>query len=433
MKNFLIGLVIGVLLCGLTLLVLVFAMVRFAGSFANRPVSVADGSTLVLDLEGDVPERLPADIPIPILQNQTPLSVQQVWDTFRKAAADPRIKGILFEPHGLDIGWGKMEEIQDEIVQFKKSGKPIITYLHSPSAREYYLASATDKIFVSPEDSLDLKGLRAESLYFKDTLDKVGVKADVIHAGKYKDAGDVLTQTSMSPETREVLNAILDQYYGDLIATVAQGRKKQPDAVRALLDDGPFLARDAAANGLIDALGYEDQAVAEMQTRLKQSELKKVSSKAYLKAALASGGAGRRIALVVGDGMITQGSGNETADDESFTATGFIKLLKQVEKRSVHPGRDSTHRFSGRRRGGVRRNAARGQESQQEETAGDLDERRSRIGRLLRGRNRRSDRCLSQHAYRVHRRDFRAVQSARPLRQSRRERATPHPRPLCRH
>src|SRR5580704_15360876 len=245
MKNFLIGLLIGVLLCGLTLLVLVFAVARFAGSFANRPASVADGSTLVLDLEGDVPERLPADIPIPILQNQTPLSVEQVWDTFRRAAADPRIRGILFEPHGLDIGWGKMEEIHDEIVQFKKSGKPIITYLHGPTAREYYLASATDKIVVSPEDSIDLKGLRAESMYFKDTLDKLGVKADVVHAGKYKDAGDILTQTSMTPETREVLNDILDQYYGNLIATVAQDRKKQPDAVRALIDDGPFLARDA--------------------------------------------------------------------------------------------------------------------------------------------------------------------------------------------
>ena len=68
------------------------------------------------------------------------------------------------------------------------------------------MASATDKIFISPEDSLDLKGLAAESMFFKHTLDKVGVKADVIHAGKYKDAGDVLTQTSMSPETREVLN-----------------------------------------------------------------------------------------------------------------------------------------------------------------------------------------------------------------------------------
>jgi protease IV len=338
MKNFLIGLVIGVLLCGLTALVLVFALVRFAGSFANRPVSVADGSTLVLALEGDVPERLPAEIPIPIFQSQTPLSVAQVWETFRKAAADPRVRGILFEPRSLDIGWAKMQEIHDEILQFKKSGKPIITFLHGPGAREYYLASATDKIFISPEDSLDLKGLRLESMYFKDTLDKVGVKADVIHAGKYKDAGDILTQTSMSPETREVLNAILDQFYGNLIATVAQDRKKQPDAVRALIDNGPFLARDAQSDGLIDALGYEDQAVAEMQNRLKQSALKRISSKAYAKATVASTAGGHRIALVVGQGMITQGSGNDTSDDQNFTETGFIKLLKQVENDSSIQG-----------------------------------------------------------------------------------------------
>jgi protease-4 len=331
MKNFLIGLVLGILLCGLTLLVLVFAAARFAGSFANRTVTVADGSTLVIDLEGDLPERLPAEIPIPILQNQTPMSVEQVWDTFRKAATDSRIRGILFEPRGLGIGWAKMEEIHDEILQFKKSGKPIVTYLRSPTAREYYLATATDKIFISPEDSIDVKGLRVESMFFKQTLDKVGVKAEVIHAGKYKDAGDILTQTSMSPETREVLNAILDQYYGNLIATIAEGRKKQPDAVRALIDDGPFLARDALSDGLIDSLGYEDQAVTEMQNRLKQSELKKISSKAYVKAQLPPSGGGRRIALVVGQGTITQGSGNETADDESFTGTGFIKLLKQVE------------------------------------------------------------------------------------------------------
>jgi protease-4 len=75
-----------------------------------------------------------------------------------------------------------------------------------------------------------------------------------------------------------------------------------------------------------------------MQTRLKQTELKKISSRAYSKSPLLSAGAGRRIALVVGDGMITQGSGNETADDESFTATGFIKLLKEVENDSSIQG-----------------------------------------------------------------------------------------------
>src|ERR1700691_6625274 len=133
MKNFLIGLVLGILFCGLILVVLVFAVVRFAGSYANRPVNVADGSTLVLDLQGEVPERLPAEIPIPVLQNQTDLSVEQTWDTFRRAATDSRIRGILFEPHGVDIGWAKMEEIHDEIAQFRKSGKPVITYLRSPS------------------------------------------------------------------------------------------------------------------------------------------------------------------------------------------------------------------------------------------------------------------------------------------------------------
>jgi protease-4 len=338
MRNFLIGLVMGILLCGLTALVLVFAAVRFAGSYANRPASVTDGSTLVLDLEGDIPERLPAEIPIPILQDQRTLSVEQVWDAFRRASTDSRIRGILFEPRGLDIGWGKMEEIHDEIVNFKKSGKPIITYLRGPTAREYYLASATDKIFISPEDSLDVKGLAAESVFFKQTLDKVGVKAEVIHAGKYKDAGDIFTQTSMSPETREQLNAILDQYYGDLISTIAQGRKKQPDAVRALIDDGPFLARDAVSGGLVDSLGYEDQAAAEMQSRLKQSALKRISGRAYTKGAGASGVGAHRIALIVGQGMITAGTGNDTSDDESFTGTGFIKLLKQVENDSSIQG-----------------------------------------------------------------------------------------------
>jgi protease IV len=143
-------------------------------------------------------------------------------------------------------------------------------------------------------------------------------------------------KTSMTPETREQLNAILDQYYGDLISTIAQGRKKQADAVRALIDNGPFLARDALADGLVDKLGYEDQAVGEMQTRLNQTDLKRISGPAYEKGATAAGA--HRVALIVGQGMITAGSGNEAADDESFTGTGFIKLLRQVENDSSIQG-----------------------------------------------------------------------------------------------
>ena len=334
MKNFLIGLVVGIVLSFLTALILIFAVVRLAGSFAEKPVTVAEGSTLVVKLENDLPEKSPPEIPLPFFEAQTPITVKEVWETFRKAASDSRIKAVIFEPRGLEIGWGKMQEIRDEILQFKKSGKPIISYLRSPSGREYYLASATDQIYLAPEDSLDLKGLRVEGVYLKNTLDKVGVKADVIHAGKYKDAGDIFTQTSMSPETSEVLNQVLDQYYANLIETVAQGRKKQPDAARAIIDQGPYTADEARANGLVDALGYEDQVVQNMESRLKQNELKLVPIKSYLKALPASSGAVRRIALVVGDGEITRGSGNPNSDEQGITDTAMIKLLKQAENDS---------------------------------------------------------------------------------------------------
>lgn len=338
MKNFLIGLVVGILFSGLTLLILVFAVVKFAGSFAERPVTVADGSTLVVKLEGELPEKSPPEIPLPMFEAHTPLTVHQVWETFRKAAADSRVKAILFEPRGLEIGWAKMQEIHAEILQFKRSGKPVITYLRDPGAREYYLATATDRIYLAPEDALDLKGLRVETIYIKNTFDKLGIKADVIHAGKYKDAGDMLTQTSMSPETREVLNQILDQFYDDLINTVAQGRKKQPEAIKAIIDRGPFMASEALESGLVDSLGYEEQATENMKSRLKQTELKKLTAKAYLKAPLAPGGVTRRIALVVGEGVITRGTGNANADDQGITAAGFIKLLKQVEDDSSIKG-----------------------------------------------------------------------------------------------
>lgn len=338
MKNFLIGLLVGILFSGLVLFILFFAVVRLAGSFAERPTTVSDSSMLVLTLDGDLPEIAPPEIPVPFIQAQTPLAVYEVWEIFRKAAADSRIKGVLLEPRGLGVGFGKLEELRDEIAQFKKSGKPIVTYLRSPSAREYYLACGTDRIFLGPEDELDLKGMRVESIFLKNGLDKIGVNVDVIHAGKYKDAGDMFTRSSMSPETREVLTDVLDQDYGNLVEAVAQGRKKQPDAVKALIDQGPFVASEALSSGLVDSLGYEDQAIENLKNRTNNNGLKRISGKAYWRASPASTGSSNRIALVVGEGDITTGSANQSANDQGFTSTGFVKLLRQVENDSSIKG-----------------------------------------------------------------------------------------------
>jgi protease-4 len=149
-----------------------------------------------------------------------------------------------------------MQEIRADLEQFRKSGKPLYAYLRSPSTREYYMATASSKIYMSPTDVLDLKGAAFELMYFKNTFDKLGVQMDVEHAGKYKDFGDMFVRSSMSPETKEVMNSLIDDVYGDLVNTIAKGRNKAPDDVRAIIDDGPFTAKQAQARGLVDELRY---------------------------------------------------------------------------------------------------------------------------------------------------------------------------------
>lgn len=325
MGKFLLGLVTGAVL-----IVLIFVIGAFAVmSLRTRPAAVADGSTLILHLQGDVPETPPVDltVSIPFLQPQTPVTVENVWSILRRAASDSRIKAVVFEPQGASPGWAKMQEIRADLAQFRKSGKPLIAYLKAPDARAYYMASACSKIYMSPVDVLDLKGVALELMYFKNTLDKLGVHVDVEHAGKYKDYGDQFTRTSMSPETNEVISSVADDVYADLINTIAKGRGKDPAAVRAIIDNGPFLAKQAKANGLVDELRYEDQVFGELQTALHQSQLKRITEQDYVNALGTS--SGDKIAFVVAEGTITRSSPDVTSST-TLESDAFVKLLNRV-------------------------------------------------------------------------------------------------------
>jgi len=222
MAKFLFGLLAGLVLAVLSVFVAAFTIVRLG----ERPPQVKDRTVLVLNLEGEIPEQAPFAIPLPFFQARAPLPVSDVWRLLRRAETDDRIKAVVLMPAGIDAGWAKLQELHADLARLVKSGKPVVAYLRTPSVREYYLATAASRIYMPPEDMLDLKGLRAELTYFRGTLDKLGVQVDIEHAGKYKDYGDMFTRTSMSPETAEVLNSILDEVYGHLIETVAAGRKK---------------------------------------------------------------------------------------------------------------------------------------------------------------------------------------------------------------
>jgi protease-4 len=327
MKKFLLGLASGVLLAFLAILIVVAALARLG----SRPPAVADGSTLVLKLSGEIAERAPSEIPLPFFESQSPFTTREVWEMLRKAAVDDRIKAVVLMPRSIDAGWGKLEEIRGALIAYRRSGKPLVAYLRSAGTREYYLATAADRIAMAPEDLLDVKGLRIERTYFRGTLDKLGVQVDIEHAGKYKDYGDQYARTSMGPESKEVLNSILDDLYGRMTATLAESRKMSPAEMRAVIDEGPFLSSDALAKGLVDALEYEDQTYDALGRRIKVQPLKKVAARDYAKVSAASVGleGPHRIALIAAEGDILQSSGGPF-DDEAITPGGMTKLFRHV-------------------------------------------------------------------------------------------------------
>jgi protease-4 len=333
MAKFLLGALVGVIVTVLGIFIIVLAIGRL---FANKQPTIPADAVLVLSLEGAIPEAAPVDIPIPFLERQSVPTLRDIWASLRQAGTDNRIKAVVIEPRGLAAGWGQLQELRQDILDFKKSGKPVYAYLEGPGSRDYYIASLADRIFLSPDDLLDVKGFRLEEMFFKNTLDKLGVGIQVDHIGQYKDAGDIFTRTNMSPETREVLGQVLDQLYGDFCTTVGQGRRKSADEVRTLVDQGPFVASQAKANGLIDDIGYEDQIFGEVKKKTGGGELNRLNIKTYFHAVP---GRGDRIAMLVGEGDIVSGHAeNSFGNEDVISSGGFAKIIRQVRNDSSIKG-----------------------------------------------------------------------------------------------
>jgi protease-4 len=327
MAKFFTGFFIGLVAAGLLAVLVIFVAIRLG---SPKP-TVEANSTLVLRLEGDVPEQAPVDVPIPFLQNQAPMTMVETWRLLQMAAADNRIKALVIEPSGLTAGWAGLEELRADIVAFKKSGKPVHAYLRGAGTHEYYVATAADDIYMAPEDELDVKGLRAELIYVKGTLDKLGVSMEFEHVGKYKDAPDQFTKTGPSPETLEVENQVLDQYFGDIIRVIAEGRKKTRADVLALIDQGPFVGKGALDGGLVDGLIFED----EMYKKL--GDPTKIGGRSYAQAQ-AGASQGKKIALITEEGDITRGGSGDDLSDSGITVAGSLKVMRDVEDDSSIQG-----------------------------------------------------------------------------------------------
>ncbi|MBD0355591.1 MAG: S49 family peptidase, partial [Rubrobacter sp.] len=194
------------------------------------------------------------------LQPRPPdLSLEGIRGRLDRILADGRVKGVILRVENLDAGWASLEELRAELRRFRESGKKVVAYLMDPDTRSYYLASAADEIFAPPLSSLNVVGLRTRVNFLKDTLESLGLEAEVLAVSPYKSAQDPISRSGFSKESREQVERLLDGRFGELVTAISVGRGITPEETRALIDNAPYSASEAAEKKLLDGVRYEDE------------------------------------------------------------------------------------------------------------------------------------------------------------------------------
>ena len=325
--------ILGIL--GALILVAIIGILAIWAALRGGEPTIRDNSVLTLRVAGELPDYSPDD-PFKKIFGGPDQSLTGLVMQFKKAKVDRRIKAILLDVNMSGVGWGKAEEIRDAITDFRSSGKPVYAYLEFGLNKEYFIATACDKIFVPPPGELFINGLAADVMFFRGSLDKLGIYPDIFQIGKYKSAGDMFTQKQMTDAHREYINSMLDDLFNRYVNTIAQARKKSPDEVRALIDNAPYNAVNAKEVGLIDEAIYRDDVEKQLKKLLGQKEtdtLAAVRGGEYRDVSPESLGLnkGDRLAVIYATGTIESGSSqNSPSGEQSIGSDTVAKALNDA-------------------------------------------------------------------------------------------------------
>ncbi len=300
-------------------------MLLIFAAFGREP-QVAQNSTLVLRVGGDLNEIEPGGVFAPFLESAPTL--RSVTDMLRHAKTDNRIKSVILKPSGDAALWGKVQELRDAVIDFRRSGKPIAAYLEYGGQQEFYLATACDKVFLMPSASLDLTGIASYELFMRGMLDKIGAYPDGMHIGEYKTALNEFTEKTYTPAHREMAVSLNTDLYQQLVRGIAEGRHKSEADVKSLIDHGPFLSEDALKAGLIDDVAYED----ELDDKVKLGAAKPtyVDMNDYRQTNAPFGHGSQKIAVIYATGLIA--SGKSTYDSTGSQVTGSDTIIEYLRK-----------------------------------------------------------------------------------------------------
>ncbi len=246
------------------------ADVKLARQLTEQVTRLRQRQTAPLILELDLTDGIgegPVSDPLSAIMTRRRARLPDIIEGLRRARQDDRVRALVVKVGGGRIGLARMQELREAIGAFRESGK--LTVAWSETFGEfthgnvpYYLATAFDRIYLQPSGSVGLTGVAVEQLFLHDALAKAGVAFQSAKRYEYKSAADNLTERGFTEPAREAAERLAESVAEQIIAAIAERRGKTAEQARALLDRGPFLAEDALAEGLVDALAYRDEVYA---------------------------------------------------------------------------------------------------------------------------------------------------------------------------
>ncbi len=331
MRNFLLG--AAAALAAVFVLLPFFIFMIWIGT-QSKP-AVPEESVVVLNLQGAIPERSDAEWTdlMPFGEEQDALGLMDLTDAIRRAKDDDRVKAMVLIVGSSFSGWAKSQELRWALQDFKDSDKPLWAFLKVASREGYYVASLADRVAVQPESYLDVKGLRMEVMFFKGSLEKLGIEADLIRTGKYKSAGEPFIRKDASPEWRAVLEATLDEFQDQLVAGIAEGRGQDGEHWQAVMDQGPFQSAEAKQHGLVDEVEYEDVFYEELAKLIEIDDPERVSMLDYSDRTRPGMRGGKQIALLHAQGAIQSGTGwMDSFGSRVISAETFVDQVDELRE-----------------------------------------------------------------------------------------------------
>ena len=282
--------------------------------------TVKPNSVLYMKLNYEIPDRSTDDgfpsFDFNSLETVESTGMNVILRNIDNAKTDPNIKGIYLDLSSIPTSTATLQEIRDKLIEFKESGKFIVSYAETYSQSAYYIASIADKVYLNPEGALDLHGMASQVMFYKHLLDKLDIEMQIVRGpnNRFNSAVEPYFLDKMSEANREQMDKLLGSVWGQILTGISTSRNISVEQLNNIADSLTtiFDAEKAMQYGLVDNLYYKDQMLDELKTLTGSTKgVNAVGNEKYAKSYKDKNASKNEVAIIYASGQIFDGKGSE--------------------------------------------------------------------------------------------------------------------------